>query len=279
VPASTRTALVSAALATLSFAGAAIVADTASAGSPVNVIVLREHGVGTSAAAQPYLDKFIGIAAQQNGWDPASKGRYETTRASAAAFIQSDAPHFGIFSLAAFLDARGKYNVEPVGSATMSTGGGQQYFVVSKNQGALGDCKGKMLATDHFGDPRFIEKVVAAGAFKGGDFTLVTTTRFGQAGTKLMNGDAECALVDDAQLAELLKLPGGSAVKQVWASAKLPPPMVVVAFPAAPAAEKAAFQASLPNICPSNQQVCTAVGLQTLSTASAATYAAVVALY
>ena len=242
MPASTRSALVSAvsaSLAALSFAAAGIVADTASAGSPVNVLVLKEHGVGTSAAAQPYLDKFIAIAAQQNGWDPASKGRYETTRGGADAFIGSDKPHYGIFSLAAYLAYRGPQNLDPVGAATLANGGGQQYFVVSKNQGALADCKSKTLATDHFSDARFIEKVVAAGAFKAGDFTLVATTRFGQAGSKLMNGDAECALIDDAQLAELLKLPGAAAVKQVWKSDKLPP-MAVVAFPSAPAAEKSA---------------------------------------
>ena len=91
------------ALAALSFAGAAIVADTASAGSPVSVIVLKEHGVGTTAAAQPGLDQFIAIAAKDNGWDPASKGRYETTRSGADTFIAAEKPHYGIFTLAAFL--------------------------------------------------------------------------------------------------------------------------------------------------------------------------------
>ena len=281
MPASPRSALVSlvsASLAALSFAAAGIVADTASAGNPVNVIVLKEHGVGTSAAAQPYLDKFIAIAAQMNGWDPASKGRYETTRTGAETFIKSEQPHFGIFSLAAFLAYKGSHNLDPVGSATLSTGGGQQYFLMSKTASSVSECKGKTLATDHFSDPKFIEKVVAAGAFKAGDFTVVTTTRFGQAGTKLVNGDAECALIDDAQLAELGKLPGGGAVKQAWNSDRLPP-MVVAAFGAAPDAEKTAFQASLPKICPSSQQVCTDVGLQTLTTASAADYAKVVAAY
>jgi ABC-type amino acid transport substrate-binding protein len=277
VPASPRSALVLAALAALAFAGAATVTDSARAGNPVNVIVLREHGVGTAAAAQPYLDKFIAIAASSNGWDAASKGRYETTRAGADAFIKSDGPRFGIFSLAAFLEARGKYNVEPVGSATMATGGGQQYFMVSKTAGSLAECKGKKLATDHFDDARFIEKVVAARAFSAADFTLVTTRRFGEAGRKVSTGDADCALIDDAQLADLAKLDPG-ATKVAWKSLALPP-MVVVAFPSAPAAEKTAFQASLPKICPQNQQVCTDVGLQTLGSASAATYDAVVKAY
>ena len=62
------------------------------------------------------------------------------------------------------------------------------------------------------------EKVVAAGAFKMTDFTVVPTTRFGQAGTTLLNGGAECALIDDAQLAALAKTPGGADVKTVWSS-------------------------------------------------------------
>lgn len=272
MPVSPRAALVSATLAALSFAGIGI----AAAGNPVNIIVLREHGVGNSSAAQPYLDKFIAMAAKENGWDAASKGKYETTRAAADAFISSDKPHFGIYSLAAFLEAKGKHNLEPVGSATMSTGGGQQYFIVSKTAGSLADCKGKKLATDHLDDTKFIEKVVAAGAFKAGDFTVVATTRFGQAGRKVASGDTDCALVDDAQLADVQKV--DPAVKSVWQSAKLPP-MVVVAFPAAPAAERTTFQANLPKICPSNQAACSDVGLQTLAAAGPGDYAAVVKAY
>ncbi len=272
-----RSVLWSAGLAAISL-GAALFAAPASAGSPVAVIVLKEHGVGTATQAQPYLTKFIGIAAQQNGWDPASKGQYETTRAGADAWIKAETPHYGIFSLAAFLAARKAYNLEPIGSATMATGGGQQYFIVSKTADSLAACKGKQLATDHE-DQAFVEKVVAAGAFKMADFTVVPTTRFGQAGTKLLNGEVECALIDDAQLASLGNAPGGAAVKTVWTSAKLPP-MVIAAFPSAPAAEKAAFKDSLPKICQgSGQQTCTQVGLQTLTTASAQDYAGVVAAY
>ena len=276
MPASPRSALVPAALAALSFAGAGMVADTASAGNPVAVIVLREHAVGNATSAQPYLDKFIAIAAKENGWDPASKGRYETNRAAADAFITAEKPHFGIFSLAAFLAYMGPHKLEVVGSATLSTGGGQQYFLVSKTAGSVAECKGKKLATDHLDDVRFVDKVVAAGAFRAADFTVVTTKRFGEAGRKVVNGDAECALIDDAQLADALKIDG--SLKTAWKSDKLPP-MVVAAFPAAPDAEKKAYQASLPKICPSSQQVCTDVGLQTLTTASPADYAKVVAAY
>lgn len=258
--------------------GLGLVTEAADAGNPVAVIVLKEHGVGGAAQAQPYLDTFVGIAAQQNGWDPASKGKYETTRSGADAFIKAEQPHYGIFTLAAFLALNLQYKLDPVGSATLANGGGQQYFVVSSSAGDLAGCKAKRLATDH-DDQRFIEKVVAKGAFKLADFTLVATKRPGEAGRKVITGEAECALIDDAQLAGLGQVPGGAAVKTVWKSDALPP-MAVVAFQTAPAAEKQAFQSSLSKICQGNgQQVCANVGLQTLTSTSAQTYAGVIAAY
>jgi hypothetical protein len=259
-------------------AAAAAAAPRASAGDAVGVIVLKEHAVGSTSQAQPYLDKLMGVAAQLNGWSSV-KGHFQTQRGAAEAWIGSEKPHYGILSLAAYLAFKGKYNLEVVGQAVVAGGGGQQYFIVSKNQGDLAGCKGKSLATDHADDTRFIEKVVAGGSFKLGDFTLVATKRPGEAGRKVVSGDAECALIDDAQLAQLQKADGGGAAKAVWTSAKMPP-MVIVAFPAAQAAEKKAFQASLPKLCEgAGKQPCDEVGLSALKTASNTDYATVVAAY
>jgi hypothetical protein len=272
-----RSVLVSLGLGLVGAAG--LTAVPASAGNAVNVIVLREHGVGTGAAAQPYLDKFIAIAAQQNGWDPASKGQYETSRSNTDTWIKAQKPSYGIFSLAAFLVYKDQYNLEPIGSATMSTGGGQQYFVISKSVADINACKGKKLTSDHFDDTKFIERVVFERNYKLADFNVNEVKRRGQPMNEAINGTSDCSLIDDSQKAELGKLDPAGTVKVIWSSKPLPEPMVVAAFPSAPAAEKTAFQASLPKICPSNQQVCTDVGLKTLQTASSATYATVVALY
>ena len=257
---------------------AALAAGSARAGNPVAVIVLKEHGIGSPTQAQPYLNQFVTMAAQQNGWAGA-KGQYQTKRGEARTWIGAEKPNYGIFTLAAFLDLKGAYGLEPIGSATLANGGGEYYFVVSKNATNIDGCKGKPLATDHFDDPKFIEKVVARGVFTAQDFALVPTTRFGEAGRKVLNDQAECALIDDAQLADLMKTPGAAAIKKAWSSNQLPP-MVVAAFQWAPAAEKTAFQASLPKICQgSGQQICAQVGLQTLGTASAQTYQSIVTAY
>ena len=273
---SSRSALVSVALAL--GVGLIPAARASAAGEPVNVVVLKEHGVGTPATAQPYLDKFMDIAAKENGWGGGA-GKYQTQRAAAEAWIQGNKPHYGILSLGAFLGLKGTYGLEPIGQVAVTQAGGQQYFVVSKTAGDLAGCKGKKLVSDHIDDAPFIEKVVFDGKAKLSDFTLVPTKRSTQTSKTVINDEAECALIDDAQMAELPKLDGGAAVKQVWASAKLPA-LVVVAFPAAPGAEKSAFQGSLPRLCQGGgTQICNEVGIQSLTSAGASTYAAVVAAY
>lgn len=271
---SARSALISLGL----VATAGLVASTSLAGGKVGMLVLKEHAVGSTTAAQPYLDKLMGIAAKENGWAEGG-GSFQTSRSGAETWIAAEKPHYGILSLAAFLALRGKYNLEPIGQAVVSGGGGQQYSIVSSSATDLAGCKGKRLATDHGDDPRFIEKVVAAGAFKLGDFTPLPTKRPGEAARKVIGGDAECALIDDAQVAQLAQVPGGAAVKEVWKSAAMPP-MAIVAFPDAPATERTAFQGSLPKICAgANKTICDQVGLQDLKPAAASAYAPVVALY
>jgi hypothetical protein len=166
-----------------------------------------------------------------------------------------------------------------VGQVSVSRAGGQQYHIVSKTASDLAGCKGKPLASDHADDPKFIEKVVAKGAFKLGDFTLVSTTRPLQTIKKVANGDAACALIDDAQLSELSRIDGAAGIKSVWSSDKLPP-MVVVAFPSAPAAERTSFQASLGKLCNGEgKATCGEVGILSMKSASPQDYSAVVSAY
>jgi ABC-type phosphate/phosphonate transport system substrate-binding protein len=250
----------------------------AAADGNVGVLVLKEHGIGSSAQAQPYVDKFVALAAKQNGWASA-KAQFHTTRSGAETFVQAEKPHYGILSLAAFLGLKEKYKLDVIGQVAVARAGGQQYFLISKTASDLAGCKGKRLASDHADDAKFVDQVVAAGKFKLADFTLVATTRPLQGIKKVAGGEAECALVDDAQLAELAHLEGADGVRAVWSSEKLPA-MTVVAFPGAPAAERKAFQASFGKLCEGDgKTACAEVGIQSFKTAADSDYAAVTAAY
>jgi hypothetical protein len=253
-------------------------AEAAPAPSPVNVLVLKEHGVGGASLAQGYLDRFIALAASQYGWAVAH-GQYHTTRAAAEAYIRDEKPRFGILSLAAFLAFRQKYHLEVVGTAVVSRAGGQQYFLISKDSPNAKGCFGKTMATDHADDPRFIERVISGRAFVLGDFQLVETQRPLQAIKKVLTGEVVCALVDDAQMAELPHIEGAEGIRSVWESDKFPS-MTLVAFGSTPPAERKKFKEGLSRVCDGEgKTACAEVGIIALTAADAGSYAGVLAAY
>ena len=250
----------------------------AGTGAPVEILVLKEHGVGSPSLAQPYVDRFMALAAEDNGWSGA-QGQYLSNRGAAEAFIKERKPHYGILSLAAFLALRVPHHMEVVGRVASTLAGGEQYFIVSKSATDLNGCKGHELASDHFSDSRFVERVVARREFKLSEFKLIKHQRPLQSLRQVLAGQADCALLDDAQLAELKHLKGSDAVKVVWTSKKLPP-MVVVAFPSAPPAEKKKFRENLVHVCEGDgNTACEEVGIDKLDPASQNDYAEVVSAY
>ena len=250
----------------------------ADAGEGVNVLILKEHGVGSATSAQGYVDNLIAHVARQNQW-PTAAGQYLTSRSSANTWISANNPHYGILSLAAFLDLRGKHKLEVVGSAEVTGGGGRQYFVVSASEASLAGCKGKTLGTDHGDDTRFIDKVVGKSDFSLADFTVEDTRRPMKTVKAVARGEVACALIDDAQKASLAKAEGGAAVKVLWSSKQLPP-MAVVAFPSAPSGEKANFKKTLSGVCSGEgATACKEVGLSSLVSTGESTYADVISDY
>jgi hypothetical protein len=148
------------------------------------ILVVKEHGVGSPTTVQPYLDRFVAVAAARNGWADA-KGQYYNNRNAAAAFIQTHHPHYGIFSLPAFLALQAKYKLEVIGQVAVSLAGGRQYYLISKTAADLAGCKGRSWRATM--DDTFIERVVA-GKGTLADFILGETQRPLQTIKKVING-------------------------------------------------------------------------------------------
>ena len=249
------------------------------ADGPVSIVVLKEHGVGNQALAQPYLDRMVTLAAKQNGWPGGANGKYFTSRSVADAFIKSAHPHYGILSLPAFLAMREPYHLDVIGKVAVSLAGGRRYYLISKTADDLNGCKGKTLATDHADDPRFIDKVVFGRQVALADFTMVPTQRPLQTIKEVLTDKAQCALIDDAQKDQLEHLQDKDGAHVVWASAELPP-MPVVAFADAPAAERKQFKHNLDAVCSDEgKSACAEVGIDDLTGADDDEYAAIVRAY
>ncbi len=245
---------------------------------PVNVVILRENGVGSAAQAQRYVDELVTRTGEVNNWE-SSGGKYTTRRSQAESYITSQKPQFGILSLGGFLALRGSQKLTVVGQADVRAAGGQQYFVVSSSATNLAGCKGKKLASNHLDDSKLIEGVVAAGAFKLADFQVEQTRRPVQTIKKVINAEATCALIDDAQKADLGSIDGGDKLKVVWSSKKMPP-MAVVAFGSAKSATRQRFKANLSKVCSGGgKSACSQAGIRQLKPASDAAYRAAIKAY
>jgi len=252
--------------------------QSAEAGSTITLLVLREHGVGSAAQAQPYVDKLVAAAAHVQGWSSA-KGVYHTDRASAKSFISSDHPQYGILSLGAYLGLHDSDHLEAIGQVSSSRVGGQQYYIVSKSAKDLDGCKGNTLSTNHSDDSKFIDKVASGGAFSLSSFTVQAKPRPLQPIKAVINDEAKCALIDDAQYAELANVDGGSSVSAVWTGPKLPA-LVVVAFSNADSSDKASFKSNLSSVCSGDgKSACDEVGISSLSSASESDYSSYLSAY
>src|SRR5512134_1530463 len=89
----------------------------------IAILVLKEHGVGSPTLAQPYVDRFTALTAQQNGWASA-RGLYLNSRSAVQPFVEAHDPHYGMLSLGAFLALRKAYGLEVIGRVASTLAGG-----------------------------------------------------------------------------------------------------------------------------------------------------------
>ena len=240
-------------------------------------VVLREHSSGTPSRAQPYLDQLLAVVGKQNQW-PKVSGRYFAEREPALDFVTKEKPDFGIFSLSAFLSLKSALSLTVVGEVLAPKAGGKQYFLLSKSARDLDGCKAHKLSTIFGADSKFVDRVVARGAFKLADMTLVEAHRPLEPLKQVLRGDADCALVDDSQLEATHHIEQGEELKSVWHSAELPG-MAVVAFPHADAAAVSGFKKTLPGVCSTAHEACATVGIDSLKPAGDDRYRAVLDAY
>jgi hypothetical protein len=248
------------------------------AADDVVALVLRENSEGSSVQAQPYLDSLLALMAKKNGWESA-RGKYMTRREPALDYIQKERPRLAILSLGAFLALKESHHLKVIGQVDLTAPGGRQYFLVSKEASTLDQCKGQTLASNHLGDTKFVEAIIAHRAFQLTDFSLMVTPRPIQTVKEVIRDQAKCALIDDAQLSAVPQVEGGATLKVIWKS-RLLPPMPIAAFPSADARLIGQFQKSLPSLCTGEgAEPCKNVGIISLKAASDAAYAELLSAY
>jgi hypothetical protein len=275
-----------ASLATASFAAALLFAPSPATAAPepeaaaddVGFVVLRENGSGSAAQAEPFVAEMLGAMYRLTGWGE-PRFQFFTARKKAKAYIDETKPHFGILTFGAYLGMHSKYKYTTIGEADAAGSGGGQYYLISRTESDLAGCKGKTLASNHFDDETFVDRVISGGAFTLSEFEVIKTKRPVQTIKKVTRDEATCALIDHAQFEALQKLDGSESVRTVWFSKGFAS-YVVVAFPEASKAQVKSLRDNLEKVCTgSGKETCERAGVTKLDEVAADAFAAEIAAY
>jgi hypothetical protein len=206
----------------------------------VHVLIVKEQGVGAPRRPSPTSTSWSASPASSTAGPASRASSRRPARPPRSTSTASD-PHYGIMSLGAFLALRGKHQLEVSARPRSSDGNGREYHIVSKTRRTSPAARARPWPATTPRTSKFVDKVIAGGAFALADFTLVATKRPVQTIKKVISGEAECALIDDAQFAELARVEGGAASSRCgsrtscrrwsWSrSRRRPPPRATRAF-------------------------------------------------
>ena len=234
---------------------------------------------GDSAAAQPYLDKFLRFLEASAGWSAASaKGSFLVTKKELLAFVASAKPGIGIMDPQLFFKLRKSMQLTPLLQVESADLVSQKYNVVVKDPAfrTLADLRGKRLWTTLADCPQYLSRVVLDGRVNAEEHLLLKQVGQALKGVRgVLRGDCEATIVDDDQLARAREIAGGAALRVIHTSPVLPPIAVAAFGTALPTADRAALTKALLAMCGSAQgaPVCAEMHIEKFTPVNAALFA------
>ncbi len=266
----------------------ALFASAAAWAGPRDFVVYAPGMGGTPEQAKPYLEQFFRYVEKPLGWPSGSAGgQYLDDPKQAQAYIASGKPGWGMLKPGLLLKLScGKDAPVPLADAVGIGGAGanDRYYVVVKGDGvkSLDDLKGKKLASNHLHDVDFVTRVVFAGKIDAASYFQLQPTPSPVKPLKAVDrGEADAALIDEAQLKNAKTLPFGASLKVIYTSEPLPP-FPVVAFPSVTRpADRDAMKKALTGMCASKEgaAVCQALGISDFKPLDPSAYQAAVKQY
>src|SRR5579871_1246432 len=249
----------------------AVLSATSAQAAPHDFVVYAPGMGGTAEQAKPFLERFFRYVEKPMGWTSGgAQGEYFDQPADAEKYIREKQPGFGLVSPGLFVQLScGKDAPEPL-VATVGIGGlpnpHRFHVIVKKGSAAkkLADLKGKKLSSNHLHDLKFVSRVILGGDVDAEKFFQLVPTNSPIKPFKAVDrGEADAALVDEAQLANIKKTAIGDSFEVVYTSQPLPT-FPVVAFKQVLPAEREKMKKTLLGMClaPPGSEVCKALGFE-----------------
>lgn len=248
---------------------------------------IAEHaGAGANAQnAQPYIDQFLRLVESMVGWPANSaQGFWVDDEKAAEQAIAEHKPGFGMLDPEVYFALRSKYPMQPIAEVRGKTFNKGHYSLVVKNPAykSLVDLegKGKKLISNHLSSVIYVNKIAFGGKVDLAQaFTLEKTAQPSKPIKAVARGQADVALIDDEQLAQMKEL--APELKVIWTSPPLPPTPVVAFTKLSKPADRAAFAKVLPKLCASakGKAICESMFIDTFVPVDKAIYTAATKRY
>jgi hypothetical protein len=213
--------------ASATLATALLLAAAVATAAPRDVAVCVTRLGGDSAAAQPFIDKFLRFLEAATGWPAASaQGSFLLTKKEALDFVASAKPGIGILDPQLFFELRKNLHLTPLLQVESADLVSPRLHVVVKNPAfrGLADLRGKRLWTTLADCPQYLSRVVLDGRVNAGEHFLLKQVGQALKGVRgVLRGDCDATILDDEQLAKAREIAGGKELRVVHTSPALPP--------------------------------------------------------
>lgn len=193
---------------------------TPAAAESKRILLCFPGGPGSTADAQPVVDRFLGKIAGLAGWDSAT-GAYYNDMSACAAEMKKGAADVVIVPLDIYLKERAAWKLAPIATLENKETSGQ-YHLIAKEGATLASLKGKKLVTGLKCDEAFLGKVAFAGKLSTSDYAFERERSPLRAIKNVAKGQADAAILDDNQKRALEGKPMGEGIVVVVSGPELP---------------------------------------------------------
>ena len=265
-----------------------LLCSSAALAGPKDFVVYAPGMGGTAEQARPYLETFFRDLEKEMSWPTGSAdGQYFEEESAVAGYLASKKPGYGLVTPGMYLDlACKKESIDIVATVVgvANAGSSARYHVVVKNPDIkeLKDLQGKKVSSNHLQNAKFISAVVFAGKLDAQTYFKLEPTNSPIKPFKLVDrGEADAALVDDAQLAHMNTLPFGKELRVLYSSEPLPPFPVVSFGKVVKPAERDAMKKTLLGLCATatGAPVCKSLSITRFEAVDPAAYKSALAQY
>lgn len=237
---------------------------------------------GTSAQAQPYIDKMLRHLENKLGWEPGSMtGAYLPDGSAAAGQLAEEKPGLALVDPSVYAGSYKTLGMTVIAKVEVGGPGAQTYSVITRADGPtdLAGLEGKRVVGPVVHDEKYVVNVLLDKQVPRGSLELVNRQRPLKALRDVARGKADAAIVDQSAVEHMGELAFASELRVIYTSAPVPPPAVVVIGEGKQNADQ--LQQVLVGMCerPDAKELCKSLTLRAVKAASDKDYKALVKRY